>query len=102
MEWKPIESAPKDGTLILAYADGDEHAFLVRWGFEQHRTRRTEITGMFWWRKEVVTVQEGDKYGWFTVYSDTGSSDVVRYYNHILLRGFTHWMPLPNPPSDAQ
>ena len=69
-DWQPIETAPKDGTNILAWpcSDGwgDEYfPYVVQWvdANEYHE-------GM--WREAA-----GEKYDWFNP---------------------THWMPLPEPP----
>jgi hypothetical protein len=71
-EWQPIETAPKD--FVTAF-DG--------WNGE----RITDITwGTSSWSKEnCFCVIETDSYGctWAKV------------------TGLTHWMPLPNPPSDV-
>ena len=70
--WQPIETAPKDGTLIILYkpdGDGDDRSRTVdvgRWG-EVWTTYR----GM--WRMQACD-------GWVTP---------------------THWMPLPKPPVES-
>jgi hypothetical protein len=70
--WKPIESAPKDGTKILLFTDwaGDVHcppfaeAQIGYWEDDVDAPLRKEASG---WRKEFI----GEP---------------------------THWMPLPEPP----
>jgi hypothetical protein len=75
--WQPIETAPKDGTLICAYgiAHGDygyteaeSTEFKIRW--------RKNMAGCGMWEIDDIT---------------------PRYFN-----GFTpkHWMPLPDPPTN--
>jgi hypothetical protein len=70
-QWQPIETAPKDGSAILAcYAPHyDTNGFLpvaVRW-----RTYHPNATGKPTWR-----TSNGTKIG-----------------------AITHWMPLPEPPT---
>jgi hypothetical protein len=31
MVWQPIETAPKDGSLFLAWCASDDHFFIGRW-----------------------------------------------------------------------
>lgn len=67
-EWRPIETAPRDGTPILAYykirnADGDE-AWVV------------PAIAVYWLPVQWVNFETGGK----------------------LKVQPTHWMPLPNPP----
>lgn len=72
--WRPIETAPKDGTRILILEEGVYHR-IVFWATFYSPFYRGEIEG--WW---------------------TGSfpgSDVT------LPRDATHWMPLPEPPEEA-
>jgi hypothetical protein len=69
-EWKPIESAPKDGTLILLYCPDDEPCIVVG-----NYYRDEEMDGEWWlYADELLTdaCPEGAKP--------------------------THWMPLPPPP----
>jgi hypothetical protein len=44
MEWQPIETAPKDGTPILAVADTREYPCIVRW---EHVGRYTSSPKMW-------------------------------------------------------
>jgi hypothetical protein len=80
-EWQPIDTAPKDGTKILAYhkcdylySTGERKTFecieIVRWG---------EV--MQWDNPE-------DEYDWMT------GSNFDEQINP------THWMPLPKPPKN--
>lgn len=49
-EWQPIETAPKDGTRILAIAPPDGHQ-IVAWGQSKRRAnwRINFETGPAWW-----------------------------------------------------
>lgn len=70
--WKPIDSAPKDGTRILG-------ASVIHYSLKQ----KLKIGG------EVAVVRAyNDK--WY------GISFVKE--NGFNLNGITHWMPLPEPP----
>jgi hypothetical protein len=71
--WRPISTAPKDGTRILILEDGRHH-FLSAWGAFYSPFYRAEIAG--WWT----------------------SSDPHRA--HVTLPDeATHWQPLPAPPN---
>lgn len=74
-EWKPIETAPRDGTAIL-----------VRWADECQRYL-TKWPGMLD-RYSVAVFAEHDRQSWWT------PTDAVS--KHVLPA--THWMPLPEPP----
>ena len=60
-KWQPIETAPKDGTVILGFED---MYFPMLWVHN-----RWELSGVVWC---------------------DGSDEVEP----------THWMPLPNPPTE--
>lgn len=77
-EWRPIETAPKDGTPILVaggeddntkYADPDIRAFM---------------------RAPTRAMWDGD--GWLITLAEAACVGVERLTP-------THWMPLPTPPS---
>lgn len=53
-QWRPIESAPKDGTLVLGHNPTWVAPFVVRWGKHNH----TPIRG--WVRYSDTAVGEGD------------------------------------------
>ena len=60
--WQPIETAPKDGTLILG-RDGDEYAVCYFW--DNYWT--LQVTGAFasdgeWWPKEWTPIPSAEKY----------------------------------------
>lgn len=71
--WQPIETAPKDGTVILL--------------MQMHRdyTDSTLDIGHFGFL-EVSDYDRSDVYDWFT---NAGMEEP------------THWMPLPAPPSSS-
>lgn len=68
--WQPIESAPRDGTLLLCYGPGNKKALIQR--------ARTVQFRMDFVRKESVGKH--------------------RFYNEFPEAPYTHWMPLPKPP----
>lgn len=72
--WRPIESAPKDGTPILAVSTN--HA-------------GTEV--VCWFAGEADAEYPADQEGWV----DTGPQRERFYANPLW---FTHWQPLPAPP----
>lgn len=83
-DWKPIETAPKDGTRILIYEQGgagsDDEVFACVWGRFWPQTQPTPGTG---WRENYSE-------GWV----EFGGMDVRQTCDKP-----THWMPLPKPPS---
>ena len=84
MEWKPIESAPRDGTHILLFG-----------GVPDHESDEYDTMRKVWWEglerpvsgywKEWLGIE-----GWRYCSYDSG------YYGVYL--NPTHWMPLPAPP----
>ncbi len=82
-EWQPIETAPKDGTKILAYWFGNDMPFI----------------SVIWWR--------GNKYPdslfpWRNACSDSAIGGYGQCHlpasQQTWRQGPTHWMPLPDPP----
>ncbi len=76
MEWKPIESAPKDGTRILAI-DRDNKPKITRWG-TMYRVTQTSPP-------DYVERVTAEPQGWVGM-APIGAPNV------------TAWMPLPEPP----
>lgn len=72
VNWQPIETAPMDGTWILAIIEGDHPV---------HREPYTPI------------VVKWDSNSW--------SDEIVNEYGEQNLSNWspTHWMPLPEPPN---
>lgn len=84
-EWQPIETAPKDGTLILVAGpviDSSDVAGYVPW-------KETYVV-LAWW--------EGSCWlGCFGDYHDTGCPICGGWFEYPVVWP-THWMPLPEPP----
>lgn len=77
MTWKPIESAPKDGTEFLGYAAKKGKFDVCAWVVGSIN-RKSGEDGAF------ETVQHDSQYG--------PDDDEFGYWDA------THWMPLPPPP----
>lgn len=89
--WQPIETAPKDGTHILAYGNGTDSITrevgkpmlpmfaVVYWWEHKHEDFEDAGNGLF--RKVHKTSLgnwRGNSFSWFNP---------------------THWMPMPSPPT---
>jgi hypothetical protein len=73
-DWKPIESAPKDGTMILCLYAGD-------YGHRRYSLR-------YWSTGDWPS--SGRREGWCDHHRQLRSTDP------------THWMPLPAPPEGGE
>ena len=90
MEWKPIESAPKDGTLVFVYCpDG----LPDRTGYEFEKVPYTiarytagERSGVSW--QSIEEIMEYHDYGGYTG---------VSTWTECLECNPTHWAPLTPP-----
>ena len=75
MTWQPIETAPKDGTVVDLWIRAKDHEFRA----EDMRWDSDRITG---------------EIGWI----DDGTDAILhRAYGGVEMAP-THWMPLPEPP----
>lgn len=84
-EWQPINTAPKDGTEILAFRE-DAGVFIARWDCAESFLTTDEM--------EAMDISDDDIFAedWFCADFVCGSrldGDTVP----------THWMPLPEPPA---
>ncbi len=68
MKWQPIETAPKDGTVVILADD-------------------SSVYPQGWWRMRK---------GW--VFLDTNVEGPDYTNGWVKGYGPTHWMPLPDPP----
>ena len=86
--WMPIESAPKDGTAVLAYLDWAGTDFVCVAWFRSEQD---------WQDSGQYCASEGetmaDWIGWWT-YISTVSQERLEGW-----RTPTHWMPMPEDPS---
>jgi len=79
-EWPPIDTAPRDGTIILTVSNNE--IYVTRWSKEQN----------YWQFRDALQKKVGDElqyeYSWFTYIGGLGSINP------------THWKPLPQPPKE--
>lgn len=75
MEWQPIETAPRDGTVFLGIGRYCEHAACHKY-----------------LRNKIIPVYEGRHI--IEAESDFGTE-------YVEANPLTHWMPLPKPPQNT-
>lgn len=73
-EWQPIETAPKDGTMILTYRDS---------------ATVPVILSTYWFEKDE---HYDGRSGWYHSQNSVGAYLLDDWETP------THWMPLPQPP----
>lgn len=78
-EWQPIETAPKDGSWILAINNRGNQAVIIWSHSAPHWTERSDAP----------------RGGWIHPFSDGIQST---FWNGGCGSVPTHWMPLPEPP----
>lgn len=75
MEWRDIETAPKDGTLIDLYAQ------------ERKRYQNQRIPDCFFYKEKWRHLQ--------TIYDEDTDDELSEIFNP------THWMHRPKPPTQS-
>lgn len=88
MKWRPIETAPTDGTPLLLFCPGMT-AWLRLEGLPDI------VVGL--WDTDIGW----NPGGWYSDVGDVdqGSDSFGAYFQHERLSP-THWMPLPKPPNE--
>lgn len=81
MTWQPIETAPKDGSVFLAWAPGYKWPETVRW-FDYDKGDAADTGQPGYWTFADPLLQE--------VTDDAGADQ------------WTHWMPIPALPAQEQ
>ena len=84
-DWRPIETAPKDGTEILGWRD-DAGVLLIRYMAPVDFLIDSEMEGL-----DEDSANQSD---WF--YADFIAGGRLEGDEAP-----THWIPLPNPPEDS-
>ena len=83
-DWKPINTAPRDGTEILLFG------------------RRGVVSG--WWADgESYQTDSGMEYDgpvWVCL-DDTYEAEIEDFGDGDISCEFTHWMPVPDPPKET-
>lgn len=87
--WQPIETAPKDGTVVDLWIAGD---------FGEHGERRADA---YWGRPSHICGEAGSYCDCCPSYDGWVDSTFNHYLNGDdgLGEEPTHWRPLPTPPS---
>lgn len=87
-DWRPIETAPKDGTSVLLFINPVDGYDLCGWQPTRHIT-----IAIGWW--------DGDE--WESSLMEEGTADTEGYSSALSITIMpTHWMPLPAPPVTAK
>lgn len=82
MSWQPIETAPKDGTIVDLFVGGRRYPDCF-WGFPDHCCGEDgQYCDSDWHRLKA---------GW-----------VEGTFNEPIDDRITHWMPLPAPPTPTE
>lgn len=84
MNWKPIETAPRDGSRILVFSSWD-------WSDSSWSDLQPEwITCV--WREDASIDEDDNDVGGFISVTHNPYKDIAK--------NPTHWMPLPPPPQE--
>lgn len=91
--WQPIETAPKDGSLVIVYRPPPslgvwDRVVLARW-FEVYPDTGEPAGNWFWYS------DTGD------VWDEAEFEDAIVHDDAYEANNFTHWMPLPDPPDET-
>lgn len=84
--WQPIETAPRDGTLILGY------------GSREPLSKKYDINIIQWVDDEDIIECAGFATGQRAPYPE-GSKKLMSFGVDDF---FTHWQPLPEPPQPKE
>ncbi len=79
MTWQPIDTAPKDGTVVILYVPGTDSSVRLGWYVQEETVRHGKVirsVDEWYWRDGFFSGIFGQK------------DDAP-----------THWMPLPEPPA---
>ncbi len=79
-DWQPIETAPKDGIVILGWSEYMSEPAPIRWGRKSHGRTGWQAV---WDGIQVIATE-----------SDFGTE-------YVDPEPITHWQPLPIPPKAA-
>jgi uncharacterized small protein (DUF1192 family) len=104
MQWRPIETAPRDGTRIdLWVVSGSSEGWRVTDAYFVERAVDSWVSGP----KRLRMVRSG----WFAPHQDFGDDGFcdmpertfwVQGSERVMSITATHWMPLPEPPKESQ
>lgn len=89
MKWKPIETAPKDGTWIMAWRGT---ALLGEW---------SPLVIAQWSECEGIWVWPDEPYDVWSAAGREAANERMEDGGMFEDDKFTHWMPLPAPPQAA-
>lgn len=88
-QWQPIETAPKDGTwirLYRPYCQGGDSIVTGKW----FRFEDEEESAWMW---------PSEPFGWPALEGLQDGNDMLDEGNCYWDEAFTHWQPLPEPPT---
>lgn len=84
--WRPVETAPKDGSAVLLYSSTNMKAENGRWALT------SQLSG--------IEDQSADAAEGYWVEKPYIGRD-LELYSYRLIQDVSHWMPLPEPPNDT-